>query len=316
MNDVIQMNEVFKRYHTNRNEPAVNGLSLNVPSGILYGLVGPDGAGKTTTLRMISTVMLPSDGNISVLGMDTRSQADPIRKQVGYMPQNFSLYPDLSVRENLNFFADIQQVPAERKAARMAEMLRFTRLGDFQNRRAAALSGGMKKKLALACALIHEPKLLILDEPSTGVDPVSRRELWQILAEVVQQGVSVVVSTPYMDEAERCHLVGFLYGGKILASGTPEELRTHLPYEVVEVKASPRKLMRKIAAELDEVSDWRPVGDTLRLTVPANGAAERVIQNLDLSLQNENLKVSLLRKTNVMMEDVFVHLVYQQREKK
>ena len=313
MNNVIHMDEVTKQFHTSRDRPAVDKLTLNIPTGILYGLVGPDGAGKTTTLRMISTVMLPSNGNISVLGMDTRSQADPIRKQVGYMPQNFSLYPDLTVRENLNFFADIQQVSKERKPERMAEMLRFTRLGDFQNRRAAALSGGMKKKLALACALIHEPRLLILDEPSTGVDPVSRRELWQILAEVVQQGVSVVVSTPYMDEAERCHLVGFLYNGKILSIGSPKDLRAELPYEVVEVKASPRKQMRKIAAEMEGVVEWRPVGDTLRLTIPDNGTAERVIQGLDERMRAENLKITLLRKTNVMMEDVFVHLVNQQR---
>lgn len=313
MNEVIQIDGVTKRYRSSREEPAVDGLSLNIPAGMLYGLVGPDGAGKTTTLRMISTVMLPTDGTVSVLGMNSRTQAEPIRKLVGYMPQNFSLYPDLSVRENLDFFADIQQVPAERKAERMAEMLRFTRLGDFQTRRAAALSGGMKKKLALACALIHEPKLLILDEPSTGVDPVSRRELWQILAEVVQQGVTVVVSTPYMDEAERCHLVGFLYAGKILASGTPEQLRTQLPYEVVEVKASPRKQMRKIAAEMREILEWRPVGDSLRLTVHKDGSAERVLESLREQLAVENMKISLLRKTNVMMEDVFVHLVNQQR---
>jgi len=313
MDDVICMNEVSKSYRTNLAEPAVNGLTMNVPAGILYGLVGPDGAGKTTILRMLSTVMLPSKGTITVLGFDTRTKADTIRRQVGYMPQNFSLYPDLTVRENLFFFADIQQMRAEQKSVRMAEMLRFTHLEDFQSRRASALSGGMKKKLALACALVHEPKLLTLDEPSTGVDPVSRRELWQILAEVVRQGVSVVVSTPYMDEAERCHLVGFLYDGQMLASGTPEMLKKHLPYEVIEVKASPRKQMRQIVSELDAILEWRPVGDSLRLTVQSDGSADLVMQQLGARMQMENMKITLLRRTNVMMEDVFVYLVNRQR---
>ncbi len=316
MNDVIVTDNVIKRYNTHQKEAAVQGLSISVAAGILFGLVGPDGAGKTTTLRMLSSVMLPSSGEIMVLGHNTRTQADLIRKQIGYMPQNFSLYPDLTVWENLSFFADIQQMPAARKSARMAEMLRFTRLEDFRGRRASALSGGMKKKLALACALVHEPKVLILDEPSTGVDPVSRRELWVILAEVVERGVTVVVSTPYMDEAERCHQVSFLFGGQVLAAGTPEHLKQQLPYDVVEVKASPRKNMRRIASELPEVVEWRPVGDSLRLTVRNNGTAERVLQQLDERLRAESMKVSVLRKTKVLMEDVFVHLVNQERGEK
>lgn len=313
MEIIIQTQQLTKRYNTRQGEPAVNELNLKIPRGILFGLVGPDGAGKTTSLRMISSVMLPSSGSVQVLGYDTRKNPDPLRKQIGYMPQNFSLYPDLSVIENLSFFADIQQMSRARKQERITEMLRFTRLENFRARRAAMLSGGMKKKLALACALVHEPQVLILDEPSTGVDPVSRRELWVILAEVVQRGVTVVVSTPYMDEAERCHQVGFLYGGRILAAGTPDELKQRLPYEVLEVKASPRKQMRQIAAELPGVLEWRPVGDSLRLTVLAGEDAERVQHMLEARLREEQMKVSLLRRTRVTMEDAFVHLVNMER---
>lgn len=308
----LQTEELTKTYPGQR-QPAVRGLWLSIPRGILFGLVGPDGAGKTTTLRLLSSVMLPSSGKVNVLGFDTRRQPDPIRQQIGYMPQNFSLYPDLSVLENLNFFADIQRVPAARKRTRIPEMLRFTRLEDFQSRRAAKLSGGMKKKLALACALVHEPKILILDEPSTGVDPVSRRELWTILAAVAAQGVTVVVSTPYMDEAERCHQVGILYQGRMLASGTPEELKQSLPFDILEVKASPRKRMRQIAAETPGVLEWRPVGDSLRLTTANGGAGQAVLASLGQRLQAEGLQVHLLRETRRSMEDVFVHLVNQQR---
>ena len=222
MDFVIRTDHLSKQFSKRNTQPALDDLSMSIPRGILFGLVGPDGAGKTTTLRILSSVMLPSSGTANVMGFDTRKNPDPLRKQIGYMPQNFSLYPDLSVLENLNFFADIQQVKKERKPERITEMLRFTRLEEFKHRRAGTLSGGMKKKLALACALVHEPQLLILDEPSTGVDPVSRRELWVILAEVVQHGVTVVVSTPYMDEAERCHQVGFLSQRKSAGHRHPE----------------------------------------------------------------------------------------------
>jgi len=309
----IQAETLTKRFSNHGSAPAVDSLELNIPRGILFGLVGPDGAGKTTTLRMISTVMKPSGGNVRVLGYDLHKDADAIRHHIGYMPQIFSLYPDLTVLENLNFFADIQRVSTGKKRMRIADMLHFTRLEEFSSRKAAKLSGGMKKKLALACAMMHEPDLLILDEPSTGVDPVSRRELWVILAEVVQKGVTVIVSTPYMDEAERCHQVGILSQGKMLASGTPDELKSRLPFEILEVKASPRKLMRQIVSEMNGVLDWRPVGDTLRLTVPNGGASAGILRELEQRLNAEQLQVRLLRRSRRTMEDVFVHLVNLQR---
>lgn len=313
MQYAIQTEQLTKKYTKNADPPAVNGLDLDIQQGILYGLVGPDGAGKTTTLRMISTVMRASSGTVKVLGYDVRRQPDRIRERIGYMPQNFSLYPDLSVEENLHFFADIQHVPADRKKQRIAEMLRFTRLEEFRDRKAGKLSGGMKKKLALASALMHEPQLLVLDEPSTGVDPVSRRELWVILAEVVQNGVTVIVSTPYMDEAERCHQVGILSQGQILASGTPESLKNSLPFEILEVKARPRKKMREIVSTTPGILDWRPVGDTLRLTVPNGGSSNGVMHSLDSRLRAEQMDVRLLRQSRRTMEDVFVHLVNTQR---
>jgi ABC-2 type transport system ATP-binding protein len=276
--------------------------------------VGPDGAGKTTTLRILSTVMEQSSGKAQVLGYDVRTHPEQARQHIGYMPQNFSLYPDLSVSENLNFFADIQQIRGSQKQARIDEMLAFTRLDGFRGRRAGALSGGMKKKLALACALVHNPAVLLLDEPSTGVDPVSRRELWVILADVVHQGVTVLVSTPYMDEAERCHQVGMLYAGRLLVSGSPDELTAQLPFEIIEVKAKPRKAMRQIVSETAAVLEWRPVGDRLRLAVANhNGDVERVMEELNARFLAEGLEVRLLRRAKPSMDDVFVHLVNQQR---
>ena len=310
---IVATENLSKRYGSRNSTPAVNNLNLRVPRGNLYGLVGPDGAGKTSTLRMLSTVMPPSSGSIRILGQDTRSHADRVREQIGYMPQTFSQYPDLTLLENLTFFADIQKVPRARKQERIEEMLRFTHLSEFRHRRAATLSGGMKKKLALACALIHEPQVLLLDEPSTGVDPVSRRELWVILGQVVQGGATVVVSTPYMDEAERCHQVGILYQGQIFAQGTPDELKARLPFDLLEVKATPRKLMRQVVAEMPGVIEWRPLGDSLRITVPT-GTAGQVLAELQARFARQPVEVKLLRQTRLMMEDVFVHLVNEKRQ--
>lgn len=313
MEFAIEAKGLYKRF-SRKGPPAIDGLDFAIQPGQLYGLVGPDGAGKTTTLRIISTVMEMSGGSATVTGHDVKSQANMVRRRIGYMPQNFSLYPDLSVTENLDFFANINHVPKKLKAERIERMLAFTRLERFTKRRAGALSGGMKKKLALACALVHDPSVLLLDEPSTGVDPVSRRELWVILSEVVQKGVTVMVSTPYMDEAERCHKVGILYQGKILSSGTPEELEARLPFEIIEVKARPRKTMRKIVAETDGILDWRPVGDRLRLFVPStNHSAKKMLNLLKKRLDKEADQTIILRQSKPTMEDVFTHMVEKYR---
>jgi ABC-2 type transport system ATP-binding protein len=313
MEFAIQADELTQWYRR-KSAPAIAEINLAVQPGQLYGLVGPDGAGKTTLLRILSSVMNARSGSARVGGHDVRRDAEAVRRMIGYMPQNFSLYPDLSVRENLDFFAEINQVPRSRKAERIGEMLAFSRLDRFQTRRAGLLSGGMKKKLALACALVHDPQILILDEPSTGVDPVSRRELWLILAQVVQQGMTVLVSTPYMDEAERCHQVGMLYQGRLLVSGTPEELTASLPFDIIEVKSRPRKRMRAVVAEIPGVLQWRPVGDRLRLSVERlNGRAEQVLGDLEHALQADAQEIRLLRPARPDMEDVFVYLVEKER---
>src|SRR5687768_4693162 len=200
--------------------PAVAGLTISVPAGRIYGLVGPDGAGKTTTLRLLCGALVPDGGQATVMGIDVARDPEGVRRRIGYMPQRFSLYGDLSVRENMRFFADVYGVPRAEQGALMERLLAFSRLGPFQQRRADVLSGGMKQKLALACALIHRPTVLMLDEPTTGVDPVSRREFWDILRDAVDRdGMTVLVSTPYMDEADRCHAVGFMRAGRLMASG-------------------------------------------------------------------------------------------------
>jgi ABC-2 type transport system ATP-binding protein len=311
MSYAIEATGLSKQYPSQReNHPAIENIDLSIPMGTLYGLVGPDGAGKTTALRILATVMEPTSGQARVGGFDVVRQAEKARPLIGYMPQAFSLYPDLTVMENLNFFADINGVSKDRRKSRIDELLDFTRLGDFTKRRSEHLSGGMRKKLALASALIHEPRVLLLDEPTTGVDPVSRRELWHILSQVILNGVTVLVSTPYMDEAERCNQVSMLYEGKVLAFGTPSELETKLPFDILEVKARPRKVIREVIGATEGIRSWRPVGDRLRLSVNDLDSLKARLLN---ALQNTGAEVSILRKAKPTMDDVFIYMVENQR---
>lgn len=205
--------------------PAVKDLSFNVNKGEIYGLVGPDGAGKTTTIRMLATILEPSEGTATVAGHDVRREVETIRLKIGYVAQVFNLYHDLSVSENLDFFAGIYMVPDDERDERKKELLHFSRLDRFLDRRAGQLSGGMQKKLAVSCALMHEPEILLLDEPTIGVDPLSRQELWEILTELNNRGVTLLVSTTYMDEAERFGRLAFIDKGKKIAEGTPGEIK-------------------------------------------------------------------------------------------
>lgn len=311
-NQIINTNALYKQYNRRRAEFAVEGLDLQVARGTLFGLIGPDGAGKSTALRILATILPASSGEAAIAGFDVKAQPEKVRTLIGYMPQNFSLYLDLSVIENLTFFADIQHIHSFERGARIEKMLEFTRLKQFQHRRARDLSGGMKKKLALACAMIHNPQILILDEPSTGVDPVSRRELWAILAEVVQNGVTVVVSTPYMDEAERCHTVAIMHHGKVIASGSPAELRSAMPFDVIELKARPRKDARRLVSQLNGIHDWRPVGDRFRLSVDKNDMIHK-IQEIRDKMDEQELDVRILRQTAPTMEDVFIYQAQNSR---
>ena len=311
MNMAISTQDLIKRYPGQKDKKAIDAINLCVPQGSLYGIIGPDGAGKTTLLRILSSVLRQSSGKASVLGFDTRRKAEAIRKLIGYMPQEFSQYPDLNLIENLNFFADIQGVSKHDKQDRIDKMLELTNLSDFRKRTAGKLSGGMKKKLALSCAMVHNPRVLILDEPTTGVDPVSRAEFWALLSTIVKDGVTVLVSTPYMDEAERCSMVGILYGGKILKEGSPEALTHALPFNIIEVKAKPRKQMRDIVAQTENILSWNPVGDRLRISVPED-KERQVSRVLERGIKQGKMELQILRSAKKTMEDVFVSIVEQQ----
>ena len=243
---------------------AVDELDLSVERGEIFGLLGPDGAGKTTTIRMLGAIMDPTEGEARVAGFDTKKEPEEIKKRIGYMAQQFSLYGDLTVLENLVFFADIFGVGREERKERIASLLEFARLTEFQDRRAAHLSGGMQKKLALACTLIHRPEVIFLDEPTTGVDPVSRREFWDILTELHLEGVTLFVSTPYMDEAERCSRVALMFDGQIIVCDTPEQIKGLVEGKLLELRPDRLREAGEILRELPEVLEVQTFGDLRR----------------------------------------------------
>ncbi len=284
---------------------AVRGLDLAVKRGEIYGLVGPDGAGKTTTLRMLCGVLTPDAGRVSVLGHDVVAEVEQVREGIGYMSQRFSLYGDLTVMENLAFFADLYRVPKRVREERSAGLLAFSRLAPFAGRRAEFLSGGMKQKLALACTLIHDPELLLLDEPTTGVDPVSRREFWRILYGLLSQGVTILVTTPYMDEAERCNTVGFMAGGKLVVSGTPGQLKAQVGREILELRAEPRRGAMLAARRIADLEDVRVFGDLLHLVTADGDRAEAATRR---TMEAQGIRVESLRRIEPSMEDAFMSL--------
>jgi ABC-2 type transport system ATP-binding protein len=299
---------------------AVNNLDLTVKKGEIFGMVGPDGAGKTTTIRMLAAIMSPTSGTATVNGYDTMKESEQIKRHIGYMAQQFNLYSDLSVLENLSFFADVFAVRGKIRRERIERLLHFARLTEFTRRRAGKLSGGMKKKLALACSLIHEPDILYLDEPTTGVDPVSRREFWDILADLHIQGVTILVSTPYMDEAERCSRVGLMYGGQLIECDTPENLKEGVTGDLIELRPiSETKrgvgLMRQAqeaVSSLAGVLEVQTYGDLLHIFVDNAGARQKTIV---LALQEAKIEARNLRQTRPRMEEAFISLVRRQEEK-
>jgi ABC-2 type transport system ATP-binding protein len=302
MNNAIETTNLARSFGAIK---AVAGLNLSVPAGRIYGLVGPDGAGKTTTLRLLCGALLPDGGEARVMGIDVARDPEGVRRRIGYMPQRFSLYGDLTVRENLLFFADIYGVPRAEQAPLLERLLAFSRLNTFQNRRADALSGGMKQKLALACVLIHKPDLLMLDEPTTGVDPVSRREFWDIVRDAVnQEGMTVLVSTPYMDEADRCHTVGFMRDGALMATGSPRELQALVSGVVLEVQATPYHEAQVRLRGIPGVREVQVFGDRLHIV------ADTALPEAALRRQLEGSGVTLgsVRQVQPTMEDVFMYL--------
>ncbi len=246
---------------------ALDGLSFHVDAGELYGLVGPDGAGKTTCIRALAGLLVPDGGEARVLGLDPIRGGSAVRESLGLMPQQYSLYGDLTIAENLRFFSQLFCIRRPVFEERRARLLQITRLGPFVDRRADALSGGMYKKLALACALLHEPRVLLLDEPTNGVDPVSRRELWELLYEFVEDGMAVLISTPYMDEAERCHRVGLVHHVKLLAEGAPRTLVREFDHEAFEVLGGDRDALDEVLRALPSVRALSPGGTRLRVVL-------------------------------------------------
>jgi ABC-2 type transport system ATP-binding protein len=303
MGAIIETENLTRRF---KNVAAVDGLNLKIERGEIFGLVGPDGAGKTTTIRLLSAIMNPTEGRATVAGYDTMREAEEIKKLIGYMPQRFSLYGDLSVMENLHFFADIFEVRGAEREERIRMLLRFSRLEEFQGRRADHLSGGMQKKLALACTLVHRPQILFLDEPTTGVDPISRREFWDILSDLHLEGVTLLVSTPYMDEAERCSQVGLIFEGKMIVCDEPEKIKRLVRGEVIELRPQPLSKAWEIIEGWEGALDVRVYGGLLHVFVEDG---EKGMRQLESLLASQGVTVEGLRQIRPRMEEAFVSLI-------
>ncbi len=288
---------------------AVDHLDLAILKGEVFGLVGPDGAGKTTTVRMLCGALQPTAGSARVAGYHVLQQPDEVKRRLGYVPQRFSLYPELTVDENMFFQARIHGVVGKAFEQRVEQLLAFSRLGRFRKRQAQDLSGGMKQKLALACALIHEPEVLLMDEPTTGVDPVSRGEFWELVLGLAAEGMTVVAATAYMDEAERCRRVGLLYEGVLLMCGTPGEIRREARLTLLQVSCDSLPEARQEAGEVPGVRWVEVFGDRLHVAVERSSAAEAVRQ----ALEGAGVRVTSVRPIEPGLEDAFFELVRRRR---
>lgn len=306
--------------------PAVDGVSLQIKAGEIYGLVGADGAGKTTTMRLLVGALKADVGEINICGYDINRQTERARSQFGYLSQRFSLYEDLTVLENIRFFAEVRGLRSDEWLPRSLEILEFVGLSDFKDRRAGQLSGGMKQKLGLASALVTRPRVLLLDEPTTGVDPVTRQDFWQLVIKLVSPSlpraerraepeveaakngrVSVLISTPYMDEASRCHRVGFMKAGRIIAEDTPSNLRARLNGRVLQLRGSPIGLLRHVAHKDEDVEDVQAFGDRLHIRVREQKSQD-VLNRLKTRIESEGGQVDELRSVPPVLEDVFIAL--------
>jgi len=282
---------------------AVDRLDFTVRRGELFGLVGPDGAGKTTTLRMLAGVLRPSAGDARLDGVSVAHDPEKVKHRLAYMSQRFGLYADLTVKENLEFYADLHRVPRAERPARLERLFRFSNLGPFQDRLAGKLSGGMKQKLGLSCALVHQPDILLLDEPTFGVDPISRRDLWLIVHEMVAQGVTVVVSTAYMDEAERFDRLAFLHRGRVLALDTPAALQAALAGEILALRTADARAALAAARALPEVRHAVRFGELVHVTV---ASAERDAAAVRAGLAAAGIETLDLAPVEPSLEDVFI----------
>jgi len=290
---------------------AVDGLDLQVRAGEMIGLVGPDGAGKTTTMRLLCGALRPTSGRIRVAGYEVPAQVEKAREEIGYLAQRFSLYGDLTVKENLDFFGEVFDMDQKEREQRSKELLHFAGLEEFANRPAAALSGGMQKKLGLASALVHRPKVLLLDEPTGGVDPVARQEFWHLLIGLLRGGSAVLVSTPYMDEAMRFNRVIFMDHGRALAQDAPRALMARLSGRILELAAEPQMAARDIAVQDPDVEDVHSFGGYLHLRVRS---PEGTMTRLPARLEEAGISMTHLKPVAPTLEDVFIQLLETEGE--
>lgn len=304
--ELIIETEQLMRYF--KDTCAVDQLDLSIPAGALFGLVGPDGAGKTTTLRLLAGLLSITEGSATVAGFNLRNESEKIKARIGYMAQEFSLYGELTVTENITFFADLYNVPRNEIKSRTERLLAFAGLTEFTKRRAKHLSGGMKKKLALSCSLIHEPEILLLDEPTTGVDPISRREFWNILTELHLGGTTILVSTPYMDEADRCSQVGLMYQGKMVICDSPQNIRNQLQGEIIELKTHDWQQALDLLKDVDGVLEIQTYGEALNILVDSAGKRQRKIEQ---AMKKAKLEMHSIRLAPPRMEEAFISLIQE-----
>jgi len=300
INPAIKVENISRRFG---DIAAVDEVSFSVSPGELFGLVGPDGAGKTTLLRMLAGVLRPNRGDADLLGVSVSTEPETVKQEIAYMPQRFGLYTDLTVMENLNFYADLYAVSKRERKQRLERLFHFSNLGPFKTRLAGALSGGMKQKLALSCALIHMPKILLLDEPTFGVDPISRRDLWLIVHEMVEEGVTAIVSTAYMDEAERFDRVALLNKGQVLAMDSPDQLQDNLEGDILTVMSSSPRKARDVLRTETFVKQASLFGDKLHVIVRS---ASKDIPQVEQLLDQNGLSDVVINKTSASLEDVFI----------
>ncbi len=291
---------------------AVNNLNLEVQKGELFGLVGPDGAGKTTIMRLLAAIMEPTSGNAWVAGYSILTEGELIKEEIGYMSQRFGLYEDLTVMENIMFYADLYGVPARERPPRVERLLGFSNLTPFKERLAGNLSGGMKQKLGLACALIHTPRVLFLDEPTNGVDPVSRRDFWKILYDLLKEEITVFVSTAYLDEAERCTRIGLIHKGTILTVDEPSSIRESLQIPMVEISSAKAKVISDVISTIDGVINVSMYGDRLHVGIKEKGIVDQVLT----VIRGQGVEIEGYREIVPSLEDAFIALVDREEGKR
>lgn len=301
----VELHTLSKQFET---IVALNRVSFSITEGEMFGIVGPDGAGKTTLMRILCGVLQPTSGAATLLGMDLRKDMNKIKREIGYLSQRFSLYGDLSIDENIEFFAEINEVFDYQD--RRNELLEFTRLTQFRTRLAEQLSGGMKQKLALACTLIHRPKIIFLDEPTTGVDPVSRRDFWKILSSLLRSNITVVMSTPYLDEAERCSRVALLDRGSLLVVDTPQKIKGMLDAGVVEIVCSDIRRAARVLGTQQGLQEVQTFGDRIHVILGPGATVEPALA----MLKREGIRLQSMRSIKPSLENVFIDLMMKRQE--